>query len=254
MTIVLEELGLGEIQSEGWETLGWIPSDRQLQIFNVLYEQILAGNQRLNLTRITDPVGFWEKHLWDSLRGVAPWLSGDKLPLRVIDIGTGAGFPGIPIAIAIPQAEVTLLDSTGKKIAFLQALVPRLGLENAIPYLGRVEAIAQQSDHRQTYDLVVLRAVAAATVAAEYSLPLLKIGGVAVLYRGQWTPQEQQDLENAIAPLGGKLDSVEAFVTPVTESVRHCVYLRKIKPTPDRFPRPVGIPTQKPLGSPESNS
>ncbi|RAQ38712.1 16S rRNA (guanine(527)-N(7))-methyltransferase RsmG, partial [Arthrospira sp. O9.13F] len=99
---MLEELGLGEIQSEGWETLGWIPSDRQLQMFNVLYEQILAGNQRLNLTRITDPVGFWEKHLWDSLRGVVPWLSGDKLPLRVIDIGTGAGFPGVPIAIAIP--------------------------------------------------------------------------------------------------------------------------------------------------------
>lgn len=245
---MVEDWDLGKIQSEGWETLGWMPSDRQLQMFDILYGQILAGNQRLNLTRITDPVEFWEKHLWDSLRGVLRWLSGDRLPLRVMDIGTGAGFPGVPMAIAIPQAEVTLLDSTGKKIAFLQTLVANLGLKNAIPYLGRVEAIAQQSDHRQSYDLVLLRAVAAATVAAEYSLPLLKIGGVAVLYRGQWTASEQEDLQNAIAPLGGTLDSVEAFVTPLTASVRHCVYLRKIKPTPHDFPRPVGIPTQKPLG------
>ena len=168
--------------------------------------------------------------------------------MKIIDIGTGAGFPGLPIAIAIPESEVTLLDSTGKKVAFLQTIVAELGIENGFPVVGRAEAIAQTSGHRQTYDLVTLRAVAAASVCAEYSLPLLKIGGTAVLYRGQWTEAEQRDLRGAIGQLGGVLESVEAFETPLSGGIRHCVYLRKVELTPDRFPRPAGVPAQKPLG------
>ncbi|MGC9524271.1 MAG: 16S rRNA (guanine(527)-N(7))-methyltransferase RsmG [Limnospira sp.] len=230
------------------ETLGWMPSDRQREMFQSLYERILAGNRRLNLTRITEPEEFWEKHLWDSLRGVVPWLSGGYSHLKIIDIGTGAGFPGLPIAIAIPESEVTLLDSTGKKVAFLQTIVAELGIERAFPVVGRAEAIAQMSEHRETYDLVTLRAVAAASVCAEYSLPLLKMGGTAVLYRGQWTEVEQKEIQRAIGQLGGVLESVEGFETPLSGGVRHCVYLRKVKPTPDCFPRPVGVAAQKPLG------
>ena len=239
---------LPEMKSRWLDTLGWQPSDHQQQIFQTLYERILAGNQRLNLTRITDPEEFWEKHLWDSIRGIVPWLLGNRPHLKIMDIGTGAGFPGLPIAIVIPEAEVTLLDSTGKKVVFLEQLVAELGIKNGVPIVGRVEAIAQKSEHRQVYDWVTLRAVAAASVCAEYSLPLLKIGGTAILYRGQWTEAEGRDLQGAIGQLGGVVESVEAFVTPLSESVRHCVYLRKVKPTPDRFPRPVGVPAQKPLG------
>jgi 16S rRNA (guanine527-N7)-methyltransferase len=229
------------------ETLGWQPDAKQQEQFQRFYELILTANQRFNLTRITEPSEFWEKHLWDSLLGVAQFLSTPSPDFSAIDIGTGAGFPGIPIAIVRPDWRLTLLDSTRKKITFVQESVKTLGLENVDFLVDRVEQAGQHRQHREHYDLALIRAVASASVCAEYTLPLLKMGGRAVLYRGQWTEEEAENLAIAVEQLGGTIESSEKFLTPLTQSVRHCLYLRKIAPTPTTFPRATGIPAQTPL-------
>lgn len=239
-------------------SLGWQPTVEQDHAFQTLYRAVLEGNQRLNLTRITEPSAFWEKHLWDSLRGIRPFLtpaqdgSGPIIaPLpptaRVIDIGTGAGFPGLPIAIACPLWSVTLLDSTRKKLAFVASLGSMLGLGNITPLVDRVEAVGQHPSDREQYDLAVIRAVGPATVCAEYALPLVKPGGWAVLYRGEWTVDEAEALYQASQQLGGSLAITERLQTPLSQSVRHLLYLHKAEPTPRHWPRGVGIPAQSPL-------
>jgi len=271
------------------QTLNWQPTVHQQTQFQQLYELILEGNTQLNLTRITEPLEFWEKHLWDSVRGISFLLSGNNhnsplstpvaplgedsrvggfpdlselsvetprphwlpsspsSPPSFIDIGTGAGFPGIPIAITVPNCTVTLLDATRKKISFIEKIQAALSLTNVKTLTGRSEVIGQESQHRQTYDIALIRAVGTASVCAEYTLPLLKQGGLAVVYRGSWTEAETASLENALNQLGGVIESIEQFTTPLSHSIRHCLYLRKIKTTPAKFPRAPGIPTQKPL-------
>ncbi|OUL27202.1 16S rRNA (guanine(527)-N(7))-methyltransferase RsmG [Nostoc sp. RF31YmG] len=237
--------------AEIWqETLNWQPTAQQQLQFQQLYELILEGNRQLNLTRITEPQEFWEKHLWDSLRGIAPqqqFISSLQEGASVIDIGTGAGFPGIPVAIAVPNCTITLLDSTRKKITFLEKILTELALDNTKTLVGRVEEIAQQHHHRQSYDVTLIRAVGTASACAEYALPLLKQGGLAVIYRGNWTQEEATALDNAVNQLGGVIEAIAQFTTPLSKSVRHCLYLRKIATTPANFPRAVGVPTQKPL-------
>lgn len=268
------------------QTLQWTPTVQQQAQFQQLYEFILQGNSQLNLTRITDAQEFWEKHLWDSLRGIAPLLrdegvggqeereggreregereggrEGGKFlslsqsltpslfssSLSFIDIGTGAGFPGIPVALTVPNSTVTLLDSTRKKTAFLEETRTALALTNVKTLIGRAEEVGQQRQHRQNYDFALIRAVGTASVCAEYALPLLKVGGFAVIYRGNWTEEETKVLENAVDQLGAIIELVDKFTTPLSGSIRHCLYLRKVRTTPVHFPRPVGVPTQKPL-------
>jgi 16S rRNA (guanine527-N7)-methyltransferase len=236
---------------EIWQqTLNWQPTPQQQAQFQQLYELILEGNKQLNLTRITEPPEFWEKHLWDSLRGIAPqqhFISSLQTGGKVIDIGTGAGFPGIPIAIIAPDAQITLLDSTRKKITFIEQILNKLNLTNAQTLIGRVEEIGQQPQHRASYDLAVIRAVGTASACAEYTLPLVKKSGLAVIYRGNWTEAEAENFENTVQQLGGKVELIEEFTTPLTNGIRHCLHLRKIATTPAKFPRAVGVPSQKPL-------
>jgi 16S rRNA (guanine527-N7)-methyltransferase len=245
MTNLLPEM------AEIWQqTLNWQPDEQQQQKFQQLYELIVLGNQQLNLTRITDPQDFWEKHLWDSLRGIAP--QGQFIPslsenASIIDIGTGAGFPGIPVAITVPNCTITLLDSTRKKINFINETLTQLTLSNAKTLVGRAEEIGHHPQHRKTYDIALIRAVSNAAVCAEYTLPLLKHGGLAVIYRGNWTEEETKSLQNAVNQLGGIIESLEKFTTPLTNSIRHCLYLRKVVNTPASFPRGAGVATQKPL-------
>ncbi|MFB2918048.1 16S rRNA (guanine(527)-N(7))-methyltransferase RsmG [Aerosakkonema sp. BLCC-F2] len=240
---------LPEMTSVWQETLNWQPNAEQQQQFQHLYELICRGNQQLNLTRITEPIEFWEKHLWDSLRGIKNELSmvnlrwqiaEDKIQSeisnlksqianpQVIDIGTGAGFPGLPVAIAEPNFTVTLLDSTRKKIAFIETLLAELGIKNATTLTGRSEEVAKQPQHKTSYDIALIRAVGSASVCAEYALPLLKEGGLAILYRGQWTDEESSALQPILQRLGGKIESIDSFTTPLSKSLRHCVRLRKV--------------------------
>lgn len=234
-----------------WEqTLNWTPTPQQQMQFQRLYELILEGNNQFNLTRITDPQEFWEKHLWDSLRGIFPQkqlIPSLQAGASVIDIGTGAGFPGIPAKITVSNCTVTLLDSTKKKIAFLEKILTALELTNVKTLTVRAEEIGQQPKSRENYDIALVRAVATASVCAEYALPLLKRGGLAVIYRGNWTQEETTALENAVQQLGGVIEFIEKFTTPLSNSIRHCLYLRKVATTPAKFPRAVGVPSQKPL-------
>lgn len=249
----IEPLSIANLpkMAEIWQkTLNWQPTNLQENQFQQLYQLIIAGNRQINLTRITEPEEFWEKHLWDSLRGIAPkqiFIPGIDRGKRIIDIGTGAGFPGLPIALIFPNSQVTLLDSTGKKITFIETVLSALALNNTKTLLGRAEEIGQQYEHRQNYDVAVIRAVGNVSVCAEYSLPLVRKGGLAIIYRGTWSEAENESLETAVEQLGGIVELIEEFATPLSNSMRHCLYLRKVTNTPISFPRGVGIPSQKPI-------
>jgi 16S rRNA (guanine527-N7)-methyltransferase len=245
---------------ELWQrTIGWSPSPFQQTQFQQLLRELYVLNQSVNLTRITDPDAFWEKHLWDSLWGVAPWLMADPTfkatalsahqPVRVIDIGTGGGFPGCPVAIAFPEWQVTLLDSTHKKVTCLKTLCQNLPLTNAKPICDRAEVVGQRLGERATYDLALVRAVGPASSCAEYALPLLKVGGTAVLYRGQWSTEEEQVFQKALKQLGGELLELRSTTTPLTRGQRHGLYLRKAHATSTSYPRKEGLPAKYPLGT-----
>jgi len=231
-------------------TLHWQPSPHQEAAFGQLYQALLVANQQVNLTRLTTPDDFWENHLWDSLQGVAPWLvtAADEVgPLKVIDIGTGGGFPGLPLALVFPHWRVTLIDATRKKIAAIDAMVQSLGIANVGLLADRAEHLGHQLSHREAYDLAVIRAVGGVNTCAEYALPLLKRGGQAILYRGQWTPDDEASLTAILPRLGGKLSTVRAMTTPLSGGVRHNVDILKVEPTPESYPRLPGMPAKLPL-------
>jgi len=209
---------------EHWlSTLNWSPNHDQIAQFEKLYELVLEGNSKQNLTRITVADDFWEKHLWDSLRGVLAFW--DREDIKVIDIGTGAGFPGLPIAIAKPTWQVTLVDSKQKKVAFVEETIQTLGLSNAIAQWGRGEDINQLSQYKKKYDLAVVRAVGKPDICADYALPFLKKSGTAVLYRGQWLPEESEQLDIFCEQQGLQVVKQDRFQTPLTSGMRHSVYL-----------------------------
>lgn len=199
-------------------TLDWQPSAPEIAQFQCLYDRVLQGNQVQNLTRITTPTDFWEKHLWDSLRGIKPFWQ--QTGLKVLDIGTGAGFPGLPIAIVQPNWQLTLLDGTLKKIKFVNETIEAMGLTNAIGVHGRAEELSREKYYQNQFDLVLVRAVGTVVNCVQYSIPLTRSGGTIVLYRGQWTAQEEKYLE-------GMNWWIDSFITPISCSQRNCIFLQK---------------------------
>ncbi|NJO85791.1 MAG: 16S rRNA (guanine(527)-N(7))-methyltransferase RsmG, partial [Synechococcaceae cyanobacterium RM1_1_27] len=202
----------------GWQHyLDWDPSPTQIGQLQQLYDWVIEGNQTQNLTRITESVDFWEKHLWDSLRPLQALPVGilaprDNLeqddpaaesfyaPYTVIDIGSGAGFPGIPVAIANPEWRVTLLDATQRRMQFAEMVAAKVGLRGIQVQAERAETWGQL--RREGYDLALNRALGSAVVCAELSMPMLKIGGHALLYRGHWDPDQESALQRACQKLG----------------------------------------------------
>ena len=238
------------VMNEVWsQTLNWQPNELQEQLFQQVYQEVLAGNRIQNLTRITEPNDFWEKHLWDSLSGIVGLAEILSHKLQIIDIGTGAGFPGIPLAIAFPHWQITLLDSTRKKINFVNDLIDKLQLNNATGIIARAEDLGRIPGDRASYDLALVRAVSKPAVCAEYALPFVKKGGLAVLYRGHWSEEDTESLAAAAEQLGSKIELIHPWGTPLSNGVRHCIYLRKHLPTPKKYPRAVGIPEKEPLSS-----
>ncbi|WP_017296093.1 16S rRNA (guanine(527)-N(7))-methyltransferase RsmG [Geminocystis herdmanii] len=241
----MSENNILPINENLWKnTINWIPSPENLRLWQELYNEILVINQHLNLTRITTAEEFWEKNLWDSL---APILQYDLTDKKIIDIGTGGGFPGLPISIVFPTSKLTLMDSVAKKINFIKEVAKKLNLTNINTLVDRAEALGQDQNHRKQYDFALIRAVAEVSVCLEYSLPLLKIGGIAILYRGNLTEEEKLKSAEISHKLGGKLIKITNQNTPIQNHTRHCIYIEKVKLTQKKYPREVGKPTKSPL-------
>jgi 16S rRNA (guanine527-N7)-methyltransferase len=214
----------------------------QLSQFSAM---VLEWNQKLNLTSITDPEQFWIKHIYDSLTCLPLVFAFGAI--SVIDIGTGAGFPGIPLKIAYPEMRLTLAESVKKKADFCQLAADTLGLKDVNVVAERAEVLGQDPAPREIYDWAIARAVAPLNVLAEYLLPLVHIGGHALAQKSGSVGEEISKANNAIQRLGGKIDNVIAAELPHGFGSRTLVTIKKIKPTPTEYPRRAGVPKKTPL-------
>lgn len=224
-------------------------SEVQLQQFNKYYEMLIEKNKVMNLTAITEKEDVIIKHFVDSI-AVIPYLK-DKNILKddssIIDIGTGAGFPGLPLKIMLPDIKFTLLDSLNKRVGFLNEVISELGLKDIEALHGRAEDYAKPSQLREKYDLCVSRAVANLSTLSEYCLPYVKTGGKFISYKSEKLAEELLTANNAISILGGKINNQIEFILPDTEIYRTFMIIDKVKDTPKKYPRKAGTPSKDPL-------
>ncbi len=214
----------------------------------VNYErELLAWNEKFNLTAIRDAEGIRTKHFLDSFSCVLAWKGNP--PMKLIDVGTGAGFPGIPLKILYPSMQLTLVESVGKKAKFCRHIVETLGLENVEVLTVRAEQVGQVPEQREKYDWAVARAVAKLPVLAEFLLPLVKVGGVMLAQKGENGPAEVQAAEGAIKLLGGRVRQLVNVKLPGVADERYLVITDKVAATPPTYPRKTGIPAKQPLSS-----
>lgn len=225
--------------------LGIQLTEKQKQQFDKFYELLVEWNKVMNLTGITEYEEVNEKHFVDSVALVKAVSLNEKQNL--IDVGTGAGFPGIPLKIVFPHLKVTLLDSLNKRIKFLDTVIEELGLEHIETIHGRAEDFAKQADYREQYDICVSRAVANLATLSEYCIPYVKIGGLFIPYKSGEIEEELSHSEKAITILGGKLDQVIKFELPRSEIGRSFVKIEKVKSTAKKYPRKAGLPSKEPL-------
>lgn len=234
-----------DLLEQGCRDFGIDLTQRQKEQFVRYYEILVERNQVMNLTAITEFEEVLVKHFVDSL-AVSGVMDVDKVS-KVIDIGTGAGFPGIPLKIVYPHLEITLLDSLKKRIGFLNEIVDNLGLEKVETIHGRAEEYAKQKEYRETYDLCVSRAVANLSTLSEYCLPYVKVQGHFVPYKSGKIDEELKESEKALKILGGTLENVHKFHLGDTEMGRSLVIIKKEKRTPKKYPRKAGLPSKEPL-------
>jgi 16S rRNA (guanine527-N7)-methyltransferase len=234
-----------DLARQALDVLGLRLNQNQLAAFEHYERELIAWNLRYNLTAIDEPRKIRAKHFLDSLSCLLA-MRGTSMD-RVIDIGTGAGFPGIPLKIACPMMRLTLVDSVGKKVEFCQHIVNLLRLKDVEVIQERAETLGLLPDHRQGYDWALARAVAEMPVLAEYTLPLVKIGGRMLAMKGESGPHESQNAEHAMRVLGGHLQQLIPVTLPGVEDQRYLVVVEKLAATPDRYPRRVGIPAKRPL-------
>lgn len=232
----------GELKKQ-IEKLDIMINDKQEEQFILYMKELIEWNKKINLTAITVPEEIIIKHFVDSLT-IAQYIKEDD---KIIDVGTGAGFPGIPIKIVKEKTEVTLLDSLNKRIQFLEDIIEKNKLEriNAIHY--RAEDAGIDRAYREKYDIATSRAVASLNILVEYMLPFVKIGGKCICMKGSEIKEELEKSKKAIEILGGEIEKVEEFQIPETDITRNIIIIKKIKETPKAYPRKAGIPTKKPL-------
>src|SRR5574341_1210145 len=221
---------------------GIVLSDDAVNAFAIYTEELIAWNMRFNLTALTEPADILIKHFLDSLS----LLTLASLPdsARLIDVGTGAGFPGLALKIAQPHWDVTLLEATGKKVQFLDHVITTLAMKGAQAVHMRAEDAGQSRLYRGQYDLVVARAVARLPVLLEYLLPLSCKGGLCVAMKGETVQVEMDDTFHALEILGGQIETTQQIALPLVEQKHYLVVIRKIKETPSKYPRRVGLPSK----------
>ena len=218
-------------------------TEEQLEQFRIYYEMLVEKNKVMNLTGITEWDEVLEKHFLDSISLIRAIDLNQKL--TVMDMGTGAGFPGIPLKIAFPKLKVTLADSLNKRVLFLQEVIDALKLEDIEAIHGRAEDLARDKKYREQYDLSVSRAVANLSTLSEYCLPFVKIGGQFISYKSGEIEEEVDSSKSAVFLLGGKIKDTVKF--ELGESGRSFIVIDKVNGTPKTYPRKAGTPSKKPL-------
>ena len=227
------------------EKIGISLSEKQISQFMTYYDLLVEWNSFMNLTAITEFNEVIDKHFIDSLAicEYVDFKNGDSL----IDIGTGAGFPGIPLKIVFPELRITLLDSLNKRIKFLDTVIESLGLENVETIHGRAEDFAKQQSYREKYDFVISRAVANLTTLSELCIPFAKEDKYFVSYKAEKCNEELEEAKKAISILGGKVEKQIEYKLPDTDMNRNLLLIKKVKSTPKKYPRKAGTPAKEPI-------
>lgn len=220
-------------------------STRQIAQLSAYERELLEWNQKFNLTAIRDVEAIRTKHFLDSMSCALAWR--EQPPRRLVDVGTGAGFPGLVLKILYPGLKLTLVESVGKKANFCTHIVRTLGLEGVEILHARAEDVGRTPEHRERYDWAVARAVASLPVLAEYLLPLVRVGGSMLAQKGESGPAEAQAAETALRLLGGRLRQLVPVEVPGVAEERYLVIIEKPAATPPAYPRKAGIPSRKPL-------
>jgi 16S rRNA (guanine527-N7)-methyltransferase len=230
----------------GAEKLGLQLDEKELKQFQTYYEELLDWNQRMNLTSITDYEQVQINHFLDALTVTLAWKPESPQP-KVIDIGAGAGIPGIPLKIVFPQIHLVLLEATAKKASFLSHIVKKLELSDVEIAVGRAEDIAHQNEYREQCNIVLARGVAELAALAELTLPFCTIGGLVIAHKRGDIQEELQRAEKAISILGGRLKEVRPVTLVEFPDNRSLVVIEKVSHTPDKYPRRAGMPAKRPL-------
>ena len=220
-------------------------SELQINQFLKYYELLVEWNEFMNLTAITEYDDVMKKHFVDSLSLIKTYDVSKSV--KVIDVGTGAGFPGLALKIAYPNLKVTLLDSLNKRINFLNHVIEQLELKDVETVHGRAEDFAKPGKLREKYDVCVSRAVANLTSLSEYCLPFVKVGGEFISYKSEKMNEEMENAKKAISVLGGNFDRCDEFLLPESDIFRNLVVIKKVKETPKKYPRKAGLPTKEPI-------
>lgn len=232
-----------EIMQEKLRKLEIHFSMEQTEQFFEYMKLLIKWNEKINLTAITEPEEIITKHFIDSLT-ILKYIKNDY---KVVDVGTGAGFPGIPLCIMNPTIKMTLVDSLNKRLIFLQEVVNKLKLKNIEIVHGRAEELGQNIKYRETFDIATSRAVANLSTLSEYLIPLVKINGKIISMKASNAKQEIDEAQNAIQILGGQIESIEEFNLPESDIGRTVIIINKNKPTSKKYPRKAGTPSKEPL-------
>lgn len=222
-------------------------TDKQKQQFKLYFKILVEVNEHVNLTRITEENEVYLKHFFDSVTPLFTFGEVFKDGSTLCDVGAGAGFPSIPLKILNPTLKVTIVDSLAKRLTFLKDLIEKLGLTDVELVHGRAEDVGQNKLYREKFDLVTARAVARMSVLSEYCLPLVKKGGYFIALKGPKAEDELDDSKKALEVLGGELVKEEELTLPQSEEERTLILVRKVKPTPKKYPRQAGTPRRKPI-------
>ena len=225
------------------EKIGCKLNEEQLTKFYKYMNSLIEWNEKINLTAITDPEEVITKHFIDSLT-VHQYIKDN---FSIVDVGTGAGFPGVPLAIVNNKSNITLVDSLNKRINFLKEITNQFELKNVQSIHDRAEEFGKDKQYRESFDIAISRAVARLNVLAEYLLPTVKVGGKCICMKGPDCKQEIEEAQNAIKVLGGSIERVEEFSLPDTDIKRTIIVINKVKNTPSKYPRKAGTPAKDPI-------